>query len=326
MLLSRRTLISTVPAALALSAGFSHSQTFPSKPIRIISPFAPGGFTDIYGRVIGERMSKTFNHPVIVENKPGAGGNLASEYVASSEPDGHTLLMGTIGTHAVNVSLFKSLKFDPVTDFVAVAMVVESEGVLVVHPSVQAKSVKELMAMVKSSSNKLTIATGGIGTASHLAAEAFKTAVGGADIPLAHYRSQALGVSDTLAGHTAIMFANLPTVIQYVKDGKVKPLGVIGAKRSAALPDVPTVAEAGIPGFNIGNWAGLFAPAKTPTPVVAKIHSEVERIMRLPEVQARMVGEGSRHDQMSSAQFEVFVKSEIARWAPVIRASGATAE
>jgi tripartite-type tricarboxylate transporter receptor subunit TctC len=306
-----------------ISQGFA--QPYPSKPIKVIVPFPVGGIADIYTRIIGARLSEGWGQPVLVENRTGAGGNIGADLVAKAAPDGYTLGIGTVGTHAVNVALFSKLPYDPVADFAPIALVAEAEGLLVVHPSVPAQSVPELIAHARSKPGGLTFASAGMGTASHLAGELFKSM---AKVEMLHvpYKGNVPAITDLLAGQTSLIFATMPTVLPHAKAGKLRALATIGATRSAAAPELPTVAEAALPGFDVTNWVGLFAPAGTPSEIVFRLNAEVLRIMQAPDMQARMVAEGARFYPTTPLQFGAYVKSEIAKWAPVVKASGARAD
>jgi tripartite-type tricarboxylate transporter receptor subunit TctC len=309
-----------VLAALFFSAA-ALAQPYPSKPVRIIVNFPAGGVADVYARIIGAKVQEAWGQPVLIENRTGAGGNIGAEAVAKSPPDGYTLNMSAIGPHAVNVSLFAKLPYDPVKDFAAVALVLEAEGLLVVHPSVPANSVAELITYARANPGKLTFASAGTGTASHLAGELFKTM---AKVDMTHvpYKGNVPAITDLLAGQTSILFATMPTVLPHAKAGKLRALATIGAERSRAAAELPTVAET-LPGFEVNNWIGLFAPAGTPAPIVQRWNAEVLRIMQLAEIQARLPVEGARFAPNSPEQFAQFVKSEIAKWASVVKASGA---
>ena len=309
-----------VLAALFFSAA-ALAQPYPSKPVRIIVNFPAGGVADVYARIIGAKVQDAWGQPVVIENRTGAGGNIGAEAVAKSPPDGYTLNMSAIGPHAVNVSLFSKLPYDPVKDFTAVALVLEAEGLLVVHPSVPANSVAEFITYARANPGKLTFASAGTGTASHLAGELFKTM---AKVDMTHvpYKGNVPAITDLLAGQTSLLFATMPTVLPHAKTGKLRALATIGAERSRAAAELPTVAET-LPGFEVNNWIGLFAPAGTPAPIVQRWNAEVLRIMQLAEIQARLPVEGARFAPNSPEQFAQFVKSEIAKWASVVKASGA---
>jgi tripartite-type tricarboxylate transporter receptor subunit TctC len=306
--------------ALLVSIGAS-AQPYPSKPVRMVVAFPAGGIADIYARIISARVAEAFGQPVVVENRTGAGGNIAAEHVARSAPDGYTLLMGNIGTHAVNVSLFARLPFDPVKDFAAVAHVLEAEGLLVVHPSMPINSVADLISHARASPGKLTFASAGMGTASHLAGELFKAM---AKVEMTHvpYKGNVPAITDLLAGQTSLLFATMPTVLPHARAGKLRALATIGSARASATPELPTIGES-LPGFEVNNWIAIFAPAGTSADIVRRWNSEVNRIMQAPDIQARLPNEGARFIPMTPEQFGAFVKSEIAKWAPVVKASGA---
>ncbi len=300
------------------------AQTYPAKPIRIIVPFPVGGIADLYSRLIGSRWTESWGQPVLVENRAGAGGNIAADMVAKAAPDGYTLVMGSIGTHAVNVSLFSKLPYDPVRDFAPVALAVDAEGLLAVHPSVPAQSVAELIAYARTKPGELTYASAGAGTASHLAGELFK-AMAGVDMVHVPYKGNVPAITDLLAGQTALIFATMPTVLPHTRAGKLRALATTGIARAAATPELPTVAET-LPGFVVNNWVGLFAPAGTPPEIVSRLNAETRKFMQSKEIAARLASEGARFVPMTPDQFGVFVKAEVAKWAPVVKASGARAD
>ena len=301
------------------------AQSYPSRPVRIVVPVATGGIADYYSRVIGAKLHEAWGQPVLVENRPGGGGNIGSDIVAKSSPDGYTLVMGFLGTHAVNPFLFAKMPYDPQRDFVAVAMVIEAEGLLAVHPSVPIHTVADLLAMARSQPGKLSYASGGIGTASHLAGELFKSMTGTFMVHIP-YKGNAPAITDLIGGQTQLTFATLPTVIPHVRAGKLRGVAVIGSSRSAAAPDLPTIAEAGVPGFSVNNWIGLFAPAGTPPEIARRLNLEVMRIMQLPEIRRRMDVEGERHAPNTPDQFAGFVRAEVAKWGKVVKDAGLKAE
>ena len=282
------------------------------------------GIADLYARLIGTRVGEAWGQPVVVENRTGAGGNIGADAVAKSPPDGYTLGMGSLGTHAVNVSLFAKMPYDPVRDFAPIAHVLEAEGLLVVHPSVPAQNVAELISQLRAKPGAMTYASAGMGTASHLAGELFKVL---AKVEMVHvpYKGNVPAITDLLAGQTSLLFATMPTVLPHAKAGKLRALATIGAARSAAAPELPTVGEV-LPGFEVNNWIGLFAPAGTPPDIVQRWNAEVLRTMQSPQIQARLPAEGARFIPTSPEQFGAFLKAEIAKWAPVVKASGARVE
>ena len=322
---ARVSLVTIVALGAFVSVPAAHAQQYPTKPIRLVVPFQPGGFADVFSRIIGAKMNESWGQQVIVDNRTGAGGNIGSDIVAKAPPDGYTLVMGTIGTHAVNATLFSKLPYDPVRDFTAIAFVVEAEGLLVVHPSLPVKTAKDLIALARSKPGALTYASAGAGTTSHLAGEVFKTM---AKVDIAHvpYKGNVPAITDLMAGQTHMLFATLPTVLPQVQAKKLNGIAVLGAKRSAAIPELPTLAESGLPGFEVNNWSGLFAPAGTSAAIVNRLNAESNRIMQLPEVQARLPKEGLRFVAMTPQQFGDFVKSEKEKWAPIVKLTGARAD
>ncbi|MGH8724105.1 MAG: Bug family tripartite tricarboxylate transporter substrate binding protein [Burkholderiales bacterium] len=308
-------------AALTSLSQPAAAQAYPAKPVRIIVNFPAGGIADIYARVISVRVQEAWGQPVVIENRTGAGGNIGAEAVAKSAPDGYTLNMSAVGPHAVNVSLFAKLPYDPVRDFSPIALVLEAEGLLVLHPSVPPTTVSELIAYARANPGKLTFASAGMGTASHLAGELFKSM---AKVDMTHvpYKGNVPAITDLLAGQTSLLFATMPTVLPHARAGKLRALATIGATRSAAVPDLPTIGES-LPGFEVNNWIGLFAPAGTPQEIVRRWNGEVLRVMQSPEIQSRLPTEGARFYPKTPEEFAAFVKSEIAKWAPVVKASGA---
>jgi tripartite-type tricarboxylate transporter receptor subunit TctC len=309
---------------LLFASALASAQSYPSKPVRIIVPFPAGGIADLYARIIGQRVADGWAQPVLVENRTGAGGNIGADAVAKSVPDGYTLVMGSFGTHAVNVSLFSAMPYDPLRDFAPIALVLEAEGLLVVHPSVPAKDVRELIAHARANPGKLTFASAGMGTASHLAGELFKTM---AKVEMTHvpYKGNVPAITDLLAGQTSLLFGTMPTVLPHAKAGKLRALATIGSKRSAAAPELPSVGET-LPGFEVNNWVGLLAPAGTGADIVRKWNIEVNRIMQGADIQQRLLVEGARYSPNTPEEFAAFIKSEIAKWAPVVKASGARAD
>jgi len=311
----------TIAAWLSPAAAQPAASPYPAKPIKIVVPFPAGGIADLYARLLGGRLSESWGQPIVIENRTGAGGNIGADAVAKSAPDGYTLVMGSFGTHAVNVSLFSSMPYDPVKDFAPIILVLEAEGLLVVHPSVPAQSVLDLIAYGRAHPGRLTFASAGMGTASHLAGELFKTM---ARVEMTHvpYKGNVPAITDLLAGQTSLLFATMPTVLPHAKAGKLRALATIGSVRSAAAPDLPTVAET-LPGFDVNNWVGLLAPAGTPADIVRKWNVEVNKIMQGADIKQRLLTEGARYAPNTPEEFGAFIKSEIAKWAPVVKASGA---
>jgi tripartite-type tricarboxylate transporter receptor subunit TctC len=326
--LNRRALVAALVVLVGVTTSASalaQAASYPNRPIRIVVPFPVGGIADTFSRTIGIKLTEVWGQPVVVENKTGAGGNIGAELVAKSAPDGYTLVMGNIGSHAVNVSLFKNIPFDPIKDFVPIAHVLDAEGLLVVNPSVNANSVREILEMARAQPGKLSYASGGLGTTSHLAGELFKST---AKVDIVHvpYKGNSPAITDLLGGQTQMSFATMPTVLPHVKAGKLRAIASIGLARTVALPDVPTVAESGLPGFEVSNWIGLFAPAGTPTEIIAKLNAEVQKIMRSPDVQKRLEAEGARFIPTTPGQFAAFQKDELVKWAKIIKDANIKAE
>ena len=298
----------------------AQSQPYPNKPIKIISPFATGGIADTFSRVVGQGLSESLGQPVVVENKTGGGGNIGADFVAKAPADGYTLVMGNIGSHAVNPYLMKNMPYDPLKDFEPVAYVLDAEGLLVVNPSIPVKNVTELIAYVKARPGQVSYGSGGMGTTSHLAGELFKSL---AKVDMTHipYKGNAPAITDLIGGQTQVMFATMPTVLPYVKTDKLKALAVIGSSRASSLPDVPTVAET-LPGFDVSNWIGIFAPAGTPKPIINKLNAEIIKIMQQPAVQKRLETEGAKFKPMTPEAFGAFQKNEALKWAKTIKDSG----
>ena len=298
----------------------AQSQPYPNKPIKIISPFATGGIADTFSRVVGQGLSESLGQPVVVENKTGGGGNIGADFVAKAPADGYTLVMGNIGSHAVNPYLMKNMPYDPLKDFEPVAYVLDAEGLLVVNPTIPVKNVTELIAYVKARPGQVSYGSGGMGTTSHLAGELFKSL---AKVDMTHipYKGNAPAITDLIGGQTQVMFATMPTVLPYVKTDKLKALAVIGSSRASSLPDVPTVAET-LPGFDVSNWIGIFAPAGTPKPIISKLNTEIIKIMQQPAVQKRLETEGAKFKPMTPEAFGAFQKNEALKWSKTIKDAG----
>jgi tripartite-type tricarboxylate transporter receptor subunit TctC len=305
----------------------AQAQSWPSKPVRIIVPFPPGGTTDIVARSLGAELQKMWQQPVIVENRAGAGGNVGAEAVAKSPNDGYTLLMGTVGTHAINAALFaqggNKMPFDPVKDFVPITLAAGVPNVMVIHPKVPANSVSEFIAYAKANPGKLNMASSGNGTSIHLTGELFKTMTGTYMVHLP-YRGSAPAVSDLLAGNTNVMFDNLPSALPHIKSGRLKALAVTSRVRSPALPDTPTIEEAAnLKGFDASSWFGLFAPAGTSRAIVDKIQADVAKALAVPQVRERFVAQGAQPGGTTPDQFAAFIRAETDKWAKVVKISNA---
>ncbi len=308
--------------ALASLATLAQAQAWPSKPIKWVVPFAPGGTTDILARTVGEKLALALGQPVIIENKPGAGGSVGAEYTAKAAPDGYTIMGGTISTHAINASLYKDLPYDPVKDFVAITLIARVPNMLVVNTAVPAKDVKELIALLKANPNKYSFASSGNGTSQHLSGELFK-AMSGTEMQHIPYKGSPPALQDVMGGQVTMTFDNITTAWTLAKAGKLRALAVTTAKRSSIAPDVPTLAESGLPGFEVGSWQGVFAPAGTPPAIVKRLNAEIVKALNLPEVREKLSGLGAEIVADSPEEFSALVKAEVAKWADVVKKSGA---
>jgi tripartite-type tricarboxylate transporter receptor subunit TctC len=320
---TRRAVLATA-SALALPGMAAFAQTFPSKPVTIVVPTAAGGANDAMARILAQGLQTRLGQPVIVDNKAGANGAIAAEFVARAPADGHTILFGYIATHGINPALQK-LKYDPVTDFEPVGMVAESPTLMVVNNGVAAKNVKELVALVKSKPGTMSYASAGKGTAPHFAGELFKLSTG-VDLLHVPYKGSAPAIVDTIGGTTQVMFPSLFTAYPQVKGGKLRALGIAGDKRSAVMPDVPTLAEQGIANVSMTQWYALFAPAKTPKAVVDRINKEMNAVLADKGNIKKIEDQGAEVETGTPEQLGALVKKEVARWKGVVAAAKITAD
>jgi tripartite-type tricarboxylate transporter receptor subunit TctC len=319
-----------VLAASALLPLTVHAQSgWPGKPVRIVVPFAAGGTTDILARAIAPELQKAFGQPFVVDNKPGAGGNTGAAEVAKAPADGYTLLMGTVGTHAINPSLYPKMPYDHMKDFVPVVLVAGVPNVVVINPAVAAKyginGIPDLTRVAKANPGRLNVASSGNGTSIHLAAELYKSLTGTFMLHLP-YRGSGPALIDLMAGNVDLMFDNLPSALPHIRSGKLKALAVTSGQRSGALPEVPTVAEAGGPAlksFEASSWFGLLAPAGTPAEVVSRVHAETAKALASAAVKERLLSQGAIPSGIGSAEFSRFIDAETKKWAQVVKASGA---
>jgi tripartite-type tricarboxylate transporter receptor subunit TctC len=297
---------------------------YPAKPIHIVVTFTSGGAPDILARLIGDKLNAAWGQAVIVDNKPGAGGNIGADAVAKSAPDGYNLVLGTVGTHAINGALYQKMPYDMVKDFTPVTLLASTPNMLVVNNDVPAKNLKEFIALGKKE-GKMTFASSGSGTSIHVSGELFKSLTG---IDMTHipYKGRASAIPDLLGGRVTMMFDNMPSSLPLVREGKLRALGVTSAKRAAAAPDIPTIAESGLPGFEAVSWFALFAPANTPRPVVDKLQGEVAKILKSPEVARKLTEQGLEPIASTPDELAAYQKSEIAKWAKVVKDSGAKVE
>jgi tripartite-type tricarboxylate transporter receptor subunit TctC len=312
-------LLGVVVFALSTSA---FAQTWPAKPIKWIVPFAPGGTTDILARTIGEKLTVALGQPVIIENKPGAGGGVGAEFTAKAPPDGYTIMGGTISTHAINASLYKSLPYDPVKDFVPITLIARVPNMLVINPDIPAKNVADLITLLKANPGKYSFASSGNGTSQHLSGELFKS-IAGVDMQHIPYKGSPPALQDVVGGQVAMTFDNITTAWPLAKGGKLRALAVTTSKRSEIAPDVPTLSESGLAGYEVGSWQGVFAPAGTPAAIVKRLNAEIVKIINMPDVKEKLIGLGAEPVGNTSEEFAALVKTEVVKWAEVVKKSGA---
>ena len=322
---TRRAAIGAIALAAATLSLGAAAQAYPTKPITIVVPFSAGGTTDILARLVGQYLTTELGQPVVVDNKAGAGGNIGGALAAKAPADGYTLFMGTVGTHAINAALYKKMPFDPIKDFAPLSRVANVPNLLVAHPSQPFKTVPEMIAYAKANPGKINFGSPGNGASPHLSGELFKSM---AKVELTHipYKGSAPAVSDLLGNQIAIMFDNMPSVIPHVRSGKLRAIAITTAKRSPELPDVPTIAEAGVPGYEAVSWFGLFAPAATPKPVLDKLSTALSKVLANPEVQKKISAQGGETVNETPAQFAAFIRSETTKWGKVVKESGATVD
>jgi tripartite-type tricarboxylate transporter receptor subunit TctC len=312
-------------SAIALiAAGAVVAQPYPNRPIRIITPFGPGNAGDIIPRAIAPHMIQTLKANIVMDNRPGAGGNIASEIVARGVPDGYTLLFATIGTHGINPNIYPKLAYDPIKDFAPISLAASSPNLLVLNPAVPAKSVKELIALAKSNPGSMNFGSSGVGTSVHLSGELFNTLAGVKTVHIP-YKGASEALTDLIAGRTQFIFASMSSSINLAKSGKLRALAVTSGKRHPALPDVPTMQEAGVPGFEAVAWFGYVAPAGTPLPIVKTLNESIIAALNDNEVKERLFGFGVDPLFSTPAEFGAFIRNELGKWARVVKASGAKA-
>ena len=327
MTLHRRTVLKTLAAAGACAGSWPAwaQANWPNRPIRYIVPFAPGGTTDILGRVVGEKLAAALGQPVIIENKPGQGGSAGAAELARAAPDGYTLGGGTISSHAINATLYDKLPYDPITSFAPITMYASQPNVLLLHPSVPASNVREFVALLKANPEKYSFGSAGNGTSQHISGELFKTLAG---VKMQHipYRGSGQMMPELLGGTLPVAFDNIATAIPHIKSGKLKALAVTTTQRSGVAPDVPTMVEAGLPGYEISSWQAVFAPAGTPKPIVDRLYAEISRILKMPDVAKRLTDLGLDLSGMPSAELAAVIRADVPRLGKVVKESGAKAD
>lgn len=316
-----RLLAAAALVALAPLAGIG-AEPFPGKQVRFVVPYPPGGPLDTVARLLGQKVSASIKHPVVIDNVPGAGGNIGAGVVARAAPDGYTILMGAVATHAINPTLYSTIPYNAEKDFIAVTQLASTPNVLVVNNAIEANSVAEFIKLAKSKPGKLNFGSGSTGSAGHLAGELFKTMAG---VDMAHipYKGAAGAMQDLIGGRVDLMFDNLASSLSQVKGGRVRALAVTTPKRTKLAPELPTIAESGLPGFDISTWFGIFVPAGTPRPVVDRLHAEFTRALAAPDVREKMLALGAEPVGSTPEQFAAYVKAEAAKYAKLVRTSGA---
>ena len=310
-----------VSVVLAAMPSLATAQAYPAKPIRWISPWPAGGANDIFSRAIGQKIGESLGQQVLVDNRPGAAGTIGSDIAAKAPADGYTLVMGSSPTHAIAPALYPALPYDPLRDFSAVTLVGSVPNVLVLHPSVPAKTVKEFIAVAKARPGKLNFASTGNGTSQHLSAEHFKFTAG-LDMVHIPYKGTAPALTELVAGQVDLAFENMPALIPHIQAGRLRALAVTTTKRSAVMPELPTIAEAALPGYDASVWFGVFAPAGTPRPVIDRLHGEILKALQTQDLKSRMVAMGTDVSGMGPDDFSAYVRKEIPKWANLVKAAG----
>lgn len=322
-------MLKTVAVAFALSVacamGSASAQNFPTKPVRFVVPFAPGGSTDTLARTIGQKLSDYLGEQVVVDNRPGANGDIGMLLVARAAPDGYTLVLGYIANLGIGPSLYAKMPYDPVKDFAPITQVAGASNILVVHPSVPAKNFKEFITYTKANPGKVNFASAGVASVGHLTGELLNN-LAGIDMVHVPYKGSGQAITDLVGGHVKVMISGMASTLPHVKTGKLRGLATTGAKRTPATPDLPTIAESGFPGFEASSWFGVLAPARTPRPVIARLHADIVKSLQQPEVRQRLENVGFEIVGGTPEEFAAYIQSEIRKWAKVVKASGAKPE
>ena len=311
--------------ALAFAAASAAAQCYPAKPVRFVVPYAPGGSTDTLARTIGLKLTELLGQQVVVDNRPGANGNIGMEIVAHAVPDGYTIVLGYIANLGIGPSLYDKMPYDPVKDFAPVTQVAAASNILVVHPSVPAKDFREFIAYVKANPKKVNFASAGVASVGHLTGELLNE-LAGMDMVHVPYKGSGQAISDLVGGHVKVMISGMASTLPHVRSGKLRALAVTGAKRTPAAPEVPTIAESGFPKFEATSWFGVLAPAKTPKPVIVRLNADIVKTLQHPDVAQRLSAVGFEIVSGTPEQFAAYIKSEIRKWEKVVKASGAKPE
>jgi len=308
-------------AGPSIAAAQDGAQSYPSRPVRVVVPYAPGGPADILGRMVAQKMNEMWGQPAIVDNRPGGNTFIGAEIVAKAPPDGYTHFVAFVGTLAINPGLYRKLPYDPVKSYEPITMLAMVPLILVVNPNVPAKSVQDLVALAKASPGKLTYSSAGVGQGSHLAGEIFKSMTG---VQMTHvpYKGNAQATADVVGGHITMIFDGMSSSLPFVRSGRLRALAITTAKRATAIPEVPTVAEQGVPGYDVGSWVGLLTTGGTPKPVVDKINRDLVKVLQTPEMRERIAGIGLDPVTMAPGEFSAYIQSEIRKWVGAIKAAG----
>ena len=321
-MMNRRNVLQVLGAGASLTPMIGWSQSYPSRPIKVIIPFPPGGPTDVLGRIVAQKLGERLGQNFVIDNKPGASGMIGADMVAKSAPDGYTLLVNA-SLHVINPSLYEKPRYDAIADFAPLSNLADVPLVLVVSAKMPINTVKELIAWVKASKSPINFASSGNATAPHLAGEAFKVVAGIENMQHVPYKGSSPALTDLLGGQVQLMFDSLPSSQPFIKAGTLKAIAVTTKRRSSALPNIPTIAESGLPGFNFSTWYGMWAPASTPPAIVEKLSTEINQITRLPEVREKFLALGAEPVGNTAEEFSTFNKSELVKWARIVRQSGA---
>jgi tripartite-type tricarboxylate transporter receptor subunit TctC len=317
-----KTLLRTLACgAISLSALAAGAAEYPNRPIRFVVPYAPGGTTDILARILGPKLTQAWRQQIVVDNRGGANGNIGSDIVAKAAPDGYTILLGTSGSNAVNPSVYARMPYDARRDLALIAMVASTANILVANPRFSGNTIQDVLAMAKKDPGKVTYGSSGVGSVLHLSGELLKT-IAGVNMTHVPYKGTGPSLVDLMGGQIDVVFANLPAVVPMVQTGRLKGIAVTTAKRAAALPQIPTMAEGGVRGYDVSSWFAVFVPARTPKPIVNKINAEVEKILKTPETQARLVELGAEPMFMTPEEGNRYFHAEIGKWAKVVKAAG----
>jgi tripartite-type tricarboxylate transporter receptor subunit TctC len=320
-----KSLVAGIFAAALLAPAVASAQNYPTKPVRFVVPFAPGGSTDTLARSMGGKLTELLGQQVVIDNRPGANGDIGMQIVARAVPDGYTLVLGYIANIGIGPSLYDKMPYDPVKDFAPITQVAGASNILVIHPSVPAKNFKEFIAYTKANPRKVTFASASVASVGHLTGELLND-LAGIDMVHVPYKGSGQAISDLVGGHIKVMISGMASTLPHVKSGKLRGIATTGAKRTPATPDLPTIAESGFPGFEASSWFGVLAPARTPRPVINRLNKDIIQALQDPAVEKRLAAVGFEITTGTPEQFAAYIQSEIKKWAKVVKASGAKPE